>query len=184
MRVIAGEAKGRVLTAPRGLDTRPVTAMIREALFNVWQTRVPGVRFLDVFAGSGAMGIEALSRGADAAVFVDRGREAVRCIRKNLELCRFVDRSRVLPEDVFQAFRRLAGEGERFGLVYLDPPFTVETIFEPCLDALSDGALLEPDGLLCIRSRKEFTLPEACGRLQKTSVRRYGISAVHFYEIR
>ena len=89
MRVIAGTAKGRVLFAPKGIGTRPILSMIKESLFNIWQEQVKSARFLDLFAGSGSIGIEALSRGAKEVVFVEKNRSAVSIIRKNLALCQF-----------------------------------------------------------------------------------------------
>ena len=102
MRVIAGTAKGRRLYAPKGMGTRPITAKIKEALFNIWQDRISGSDFLDLFAGSGSIGIEALSRGADHVVFVDKSRKAVETIKKNLEICGFRSGYDIYQDDVFR----------------------------------------------------------------------------------
>ena len=166
MRVIAGKAKGRNLTAPKGLRTRPVPAMLKEALYNIWQSRINGARFLDLFAGSGSMGIEALSRGADYAVFVDKDREAIHAIRSNLALCRFTEVCEVFQDDVFRRITRLKEQGQQFDIIYADPPFTVEAIFLPLIEALS---------VACLR------MPDAIQQLERSRVRTYGISNVHFY---
>lgn len=123
MRVIAGSARRRNLVCPSGNRTRPTTDRIKETLFNILQQEVPDCRFLDLFSGSGGIGIEALSRGAREAVFVERDREAVSCIKTNIKNTSFEDRSRVMAMDVMQALRRLEQTGTPFDLVFLDPPY-------------------------------------------------------------
>lgn len=181
MRVIAGKAKGRNLTAPKGLRTRPVPAMLKEALYNIWQSRINGARFLDLFAGSGSMGIEALSRGAEHVVFVDQDQKAIQAIRNNLALCRFTEGWEVFQDDVFRQITRLKEQGQKFDIIYADPPFTVEKIFLPLIEALSDARLLAEAGQLVIRTKKEMRMPDALQQLERFRAKTYGISNVHFY---
>lgn len=181
MRVISGKAKGRILTAPKGRNTRPVTDMIKEALFSMWQTRIVDTRFLDLFAGSGSMGIEALSRGAKNVVFVEQGRKAVETIRKNLIVCGFSCGYEIYQDDVFKRIKMLNEKEYKFDIIYLDPPFTVDEIFIPVMEALSDTELLSENGTIAIRTRKEKDLPDRIGKLEKVKLRTYGISAIHFY---
>lgn len=169
------------MTAPKGLRTRPVPAMLKEALYNIWQSRINGARFLDLFAGSGSMGIEALSRGADYAVFVDKDREAIHAIRSNLALCRFTEGWEVFQDDVFRRITRLKEQGQQFDIIYADPPFTVEKIFLPLIEALSDARLLAEAGQLVIRTKKEMRMPDAIQQLERFRAKTYGISNVHFY---
>lgn len=122
MRVIAGSRRSMPLQAPKGTDTRPTQDRTKETLFNVLQNDVPGGRFLDLFAGSGAIGIEALSRGASEAVFVENGRNAVACIKNNLQFTRLADQGRVMEMDVLSALERLTGTGE-FAVIFMDPPY-------------------------------------------------------------
>ena len=184
MRIIAGKARGRAIDAPKGFETRPVTDMIRESLFNIWQFDIEGCDFLDLFSGSGCMALEALSRGAASAVMVDASPEAVRTIRANLAKTGLdKERHEVSKGDVFNVIGRFARMGRTFDFVYLDPPFTDPEIFEPVMEALSDAALLRDGGSIVIRSRKEMKMPESIGRLAKVREKRYGISTVHFYEI-
>lgn len=183
MRVIAGSAKGRLLVAPEGKNTRPITAKIKAALFSSWQTRIQDAKFLDLFAGSGSIGVEALSRGAAEAIFVEKDSRAIQMIRENLARCQFSSGYRVYQEDVFQRIQALKTEGAAFDIIYLDPPFTVDEIFLPVMEALSDGKLLEPDGIITIRTRKEKELPESIGVLEKWKMKFYGISGVHTYRI-
>lgn len=126
MRVIAGKAKGHPLAAPGGMNTRPITDKIKGALFNSWQLQIVDSKFLDIFAGSGSMGIEAISRGAEKVVFVEKNRGAVDIIKKNLTACKFTNGYKVYKDDVFHRIECLKTEGEQFDIIYLDPPFTVD----------------------------------------------------------
>ena len=122
MRVIAGTARSMPLRCIEGLDTRPTTDRIKETLFNMLQREIPGCRFLDLFGGSGAIGIEALSRGADFAAFAENNKKAYECILDNLAFTRLADRSRVFFMDALGALRVMEGDGP-FDLIFLDPPY-------------------------------------------------------------
>ena len=184
MRIIAGSARGRYIKAPEGMATRPVTDMIRESLFNIWQFDIEGCDFLDLFSGSGCMALEALSRGAASAVMVDAGQDAVRTIRANLAATG-LDKCRheVVKADVLNVIGRYARTHRTFDLIYLDPPFTVPELFPQVMDALSNGALVREGGSVVIRSRQELSMPERAGVLEKVREKRYGISTVHFYQV-
>ena len=121
MRVIAGTARSMPLKCIEGLDTRPTTDRIKETLFNMLQPEIPGCRFLDLFGGSGAIGIEALSRGADYAAFAENNRKAYDCIGDNLAFTKLADRARVFFMDALGALRVLEGE-EPFDIIFLDRP--------------------------------------------------------------
>ena len=125
MRVIAGEARGRKLSAPPGLATRPTLARVRESMFSRLSVRVEfdGLRVLDLFAGTGSLGIEALSRGAAHVTFVESARAAITALRRNLAALGFSGRARVLQSDVLRALEKLSEEGAQFDLVLLDPPY-------------------------------------------------------------
>lgn len=181
MRVIAGKAKGHILLAPKGLNTRPIPAMIKEALFSIWQTRIVGSRFLDLFAGSGSMGIEAMSRGARQVVFVEKDCKTCGIIRKNLAACKLTGGYEVYQDDVFKRIGWLKEKHYCFDIIYLDPPFTVEGIFLPVMEVLSDRILLAEDGIIVIRTRKETEMPDVIGALQRNRIKTYGISSLHFY---
>lgn len=183
MRVIAGIAKGRKLKSPSGVNTRPVTDQIKEAIFNIWQFQIANSRFLDLFAGSGAMGIEALSRGAAKAILVDKSPEAVKIIRENLSNCGFSNYI-LQKADVFRVIEQLDSQHEQFDFIYVDPPFTQPDLFLPVLQQLAAKGLLSIDGSLAIRSRKKFILPDFIGSLYKSRLAGYGESSVHFYNKR
>ena len=154
MRVIAGKARRLPLVTPSGKDTRPTTDRIKETLFNVIQDEVPGSRFLDLFSGSGGIGIEALSRGAEHAVFVEFGKEPLACIRANLTKTKLQDQATVLPVEVIYGISRLDKMGQVFDIVYADPPYKKD--FEPkILTLLSQSALLKPGSLVILESSLE-----------------------------
>lgn len=122
MRVIAGTARSMPLKTVEGLDTRPTTDRIKETLFNILQTEICGSRFLDLYAGSGGIGIEALSRGAKEAVFIEHSKPAVSCIKDNLKFTHLDDRAVVMEQDVITGINRLAGKGV-FDIVFMDAPY-------------------------------------------------------------
>ena len=179
MRIIAGALKGRVLAPVHG-RTRPTAAKVREAVFNILGPLVLGVGVLDLFAGTGALGIEALSRGAVAAVFVEDHPGAVRVLRRNLADLDLLERTTVWPWSVQAALRKLAARGERFGLVFLDQPYRGEA-GAAGLKALAALNLLIPGARVVAEHSRRETLPERCGSLERLEVRRYGDTQVAFY---
>jgi 16S rRNA (guanine966-N2)-methyltransferase len=171
MRVVAGSARGRPLVAPPGTRTRPTTDRVREAIFNALWSRgaVEGATVVDLFAGSGALGVEALSRGADRATFVDHDRRALAAVRRNVETCGFADRATVVAAPVE---RWLAGLGdERFDLAFADPPYAYGG-WPGLLAAL-------PAGLVVIESDAPVALPAGWGLAREA---RYGGTWVGFAE--
>lgn len=151
MRVIAGTARRLNLVTPSGKHTRPTSDKIKETLFNILQTEVPGSRFLDLFSGSGGIAIEALSRGAREAVLVDNDREAVRCMKENIRHTHFEEISRVMAMDVLQAFRRLDQLGQPFDIIFMDPPYRMD-LERRVLPYLLASALVESDTLLVVET--------------------------------
>lgn len=146
MRVIAGSARHLMLKTVDGQNTRPTTDRIKETLFNMLQNEIYGCRFLDLFAGSGAIGIEALSRGADFAVFVEKDRRAARCIRENLAFTRLDGRARLMQTDVFAALQSLEGQ-PAFDLIFMDPPYD-QKLEQKALEALASSALVHAQTLI------------------------------------
>ncbi|MCD7867145.1 MAG: 16S rRNA (guanine(966)-N(2))-methyltransferase RsmD [Clostridiales bacterium] len=170
MRVIAGTARRLNLKTIDGMETRPTTDRIKETLFNILQPEIPGCRFLDLFSGSGGIGIEALSRGARQAVFVEKNPRACACIRDNLVFTKLSDRGSLLRMDVLQALRSLEGR-ESFDCIFMDPPYGRELEKQvlaylahsrvPAEDALlvveadleTDFSYLEEYGFMCCRDK-------------------------------
>lgn len=167
MRVIAGTARSIPLIAPAGNNTRPTTDKIKETLFNILQFDLQGATFVDIFAGSGAIGIEALSRGADRAVFVDSGRDAISCITANVRKCGFADRSSIVKADASQLSLYMRGIGEADGsrlIIFMDPPYE-KGLELPVLKALSESSMVREDTLIIVEEalRYELVLPADSG---------------------
>jgi 16S rRNA (guanine966-N2)-methyltransferase len=179
MRIIAGAFKGRRLAPVKG-RIRPTAAKVREAVFNILGERVAGVRVLDLFAGTGALGIEALSRGAAEAVFVEEHPEALKVLRRNLADLDLADRTTVWPLPVAAALKKLAGRGERFGLVFLDPPYG-GGVAAAALSTLASLDVLAPGARVVVEHSRRENLPEVCGALRCFSERRYGDTQAAFY---
>ena len=169
MRVIAGEARGRRLEALPGTDvTRPTLDQVKEAMFSIVQFDLPGARVLDLFAGSGQLGIEALSRGASRCVFLDQNRDAAAVVMRNCKTCGVFDRSRV---SVGEAARWLSACHEQFDLVLLDPPFRQGTLEEilPAVDKV-----VAPGGIVLCESEEKLVLPAQVEDLTLRKQYRYG----------
>lgn len=147
MRVIAGRAKRIQLITPEGLNTRPTTDRIKETLFNMIQDYLIGARFLDLFSGSGAIGIEAISRGAKEAVFVENNRAALAAISANLEKTRLKQEAQVLAMDYLGALKILDGRKEAFDVVFMDPPYN-QDIEKKALEYMAASAILQKDSLI------------------------------------
>ncbi|HHT9132406.1 MAG TPA: 16S rRNA (guanine(966)-N(2))-methyltransferase RsmD [Candidatus Tripitaka californicus] len=192
MRISGGLARGRQLFCPRGLEVRPAQDKIREAVFNILANVVEGSIVLDLFAGTGALGIEALSRGARQCVFVERDVRAVQALRKNLESTGFATRGTILKRDAFKCLPELQKRGMRFGLVFIDPPYVLwerpkegQGIFD-LVSALGSGgeSLLEKDAIAVVRYRThKVELPESLGNLCLFDKRSYGDTTLAFFRL-
>ena len=182
MRIIGGAARGRKLAGFRGRDIRPTSDRTREAVFSMLLSRLgslQGIEVLDLFSGTGAFALEALSRGARGAVMVDNGGEARRLIPANLRTCGFEDRAEFLRSDVLTALPRLRERGP-FALIFLDPPYA-EGLTEPCLRTVAETGLLTEDGLLCAETAATEDIAERHGNLVLQARRRYGAAAIHLF---
>lgn len=153
MRVIAGNAKRLQLKTVPGLDTRPTTDRIKETLFNMIAPWIPGCRFLDLFAGSGGIGIEALSRGAKEAVFVEKNPKAVACIKENLTHTKLDGRASVVASDVLSALNRLNGQKE-FDYIFMDPPYNQQSE-KAVLEYLANSDLLSEEAVIIVEASLE-----------------------------
>lgn len=150
MRIIGGKCRSLPLKTPKGLHTRPTTDRIKETLFNMINPRLPGSRFLDLFAGSGGIGLEAISRGADFSVFVENNRDAIRCIEENLVFTGLAQQSMLLKSDVLTAIERLNG-GKSFDLIFMDPPYG-QGHEKKVLEKLKGTTLLGEDTLIIVEA--------------------------------
>ena len=180
MRIIAGTARGRKIEAPEGKNTRPTLDRVRENLFNILQMNIRDSRVLDLCAGSGALSIEALSRGAESATLVDSDRNASRIQKKNLEALGFADRAEVLLRDWKQAAAELAREGRKYDMVFLDPPYRMTDLREVFTAV---GQLLADDGLVILEHEAKATVTAGEG-YEETDRRQWGYCGVTFYRLR
>lgn len=169
MRVITGTARGRRLKELQGMETRPTTDKVKESLFSIIQFDIEGRRVLDLFAGTGQLGIEALSRGAAEAVFVDRRPDAVRLVQENLALCGFTDRARVKSGDALAYLK----SGEKFDLIFLDPPYAAD-LLEQCLTAIASFDICREHGIIVAESAADKVLPELPAPYRLYREYRYG----------
>jgi 16S rRNA (guanine966-N2)-methyltransferase len=182
MRVIAGTLRSRTLQAPAGLATRPTSDRLRETLFNVLSPRIKGARFLDLYAGSGAVGIEALSRGAGQVVFVEKAQPAIKVLCANLDRLELTSGFRVVSGDA-GAYLRKQKEGVRFDLVFLDPPYDAVREYADVLGSLSgDTAGILTEGALVIAEhRRKERLEDEYGNLRRTRLLEQGDAALSFF---
>ena len=182
MRVIAGSFKSRTLQAPAGLATRPTSDRLRETLFNVLAPRIVGANFLDLYAGSGAVGIEALSRGAARVVFVERAPAALKVLQANVSRLGLGDGFRIVRESV-SGFLRKAPEAEEFDLVFLDPPYDAAGEYNSAMELLGGDLcrLLAPGAFVIAEHRRKQRLEDAYGMLHRTRLLEQGDAALSFF---
>lgn len=178
MRIIGGIARGRTLTAPAGMKTRPTQDYVRESLFNIIRWDLEDARVLDLFAGTGALSLEAVSRGAGSAVLVDMDRGACAAIQRNMESSRLGAQCRLLQRDYRAAMELLAREGQAFDVVFIDPPYKMENTGEMCA-ALYDRGLLARDFLLVVEHRRGRA-PALDARFEAFDLRRYSDTEITF----
>jgi 16S rRNA (guanine(966)-N(2))-methyltransferase RsmD len=186
MRIIAGKYRSRILKSLKGQALRPTSDRLRETLFNVLRDRVSGSRFLDVFAGTGAVGIEALSRGASEVVFIENHAPAAVLIRRNLESLAITSGAQVLPLDALHALEKLARQHKStdppFDFVFVDPPYAEKDQYQRVLGFLGFAPFLAPGSLVIAEHRRTFELPQRIGKLLQTRVLRQGDAALSFFE--
>ena len=181
MRVISGTCKGKRLFSLKGLNLRPTSDRVKEAIFDILQDQIEGRQVLDLFAGTGALGIEALSRGARGAVFVEESPRSLTVLRKNIEECRVKDRARVLAREVKTGIKILEAKGESFQIIFLDPPYG-KGFAHKTLKALATSSIVSPDTLIVAEHAATddiLSIP----RLQRVDTRKYGGTLVSFFQL-
>ncbi len=174
MRIIGGEARSRRIDAPKGRDTRPTLDRVRETVFDIIQFHVPGAEVLDLYAGSGAYGLEALSRGASRAVFNDNDPAAGRVIMGNVQSLGYESRSTVFGFDACSALKKLADSGAKFDLIFLDPPYRIR--MDEVLSEISSLSLLKQSGIVIAEYGENKPVPPEDWTVYKT--RRIGIASL------
>ncbi|OLB93190.1 MAG: 16S rRNA (guanine(966)-N(2))-methyltransferase RsmD [Candidatus Rokubacteria bacterium 13_1_40CM_68_15] len=180
MKIIAGELKGRRLLTPRGATTRPTADQVRIALMDTLTPRLPGAHVLDLFAGAGGVGLEALSRGAAHTTFVERDRRALAALRDNLAALGVHVRARVLGEDVERALDRLVREGARFDVVFLDPPYESD-LGDAALERVGAGRLAATGAVVIAQHLTKRAPVVSAGALAAFRTRRFGETTLTFF---
>lgn len=182
VRVIGGERRGKRLLSVHGLATRPTADRVRESIYNIISSRVAEATVLDLFAGTGILGIEALSRGARFALFIDNCKAPVDIIRKNLIACRFEARAKVIQQDIEHGLGWLKNEGSPFNLVFLDPPYQ-KALIGSTLSLLFNSGALSPDSLIVVEHSVTEPLagiPLGFGRIDQRNYGKTLVSFIHF----
>jgi len=193
MRVIAGQAKGTKLTSIKGSQVRPTLDQVRETLFNILGHDLSGEYFLDWFGGSGAVGVEALSRRAEKVVWVENNRQSQNLIYANLKKCRFENNNdeselyyfdwELLKMDALQALPILEKKSLKFDVIYIDPPFA-DNLYEKCLTGLSKSQLLKKESLIVVEHHNKNILQDIYGRLFRSDQRQSGETSLSFYGLK
>jgi 16S rRNA (guanine966-N2)-methyltransferase len=183
LRIIAGQFRGRQLKSPPSLETRPTSDRLRETLFNIIAPQVRAARFLDLCAGSGAVGIEALSRAAGHVTFVDRSRKMRELIQANLDLCRVnSDQVKVMTAEALEFLRRAVKRtGGAWDIVFFDPPYQGDYLSVLEVFGNSSAAFLSADGVLVVEHHHKTNLPDVIGAISRRRVLKQGESALSFY---
>ncbi|MEW9697767.1 16S rRNA (guanine(966)-N(2))-methyltransferase RsmD [Paenibacillus sp. SI8] len=181
MRVISGSAKGRSLKAVPGMSTRPTTDKVKEAIFSMIGPYFEGGQVLDLFAGTGGLGIEALSRGMEKAVFIDIEKKSIETIQLNLQAAGLKEQAEVYRTDAVRALKALAKREQQFQLVFLDPPYKMKVIAELIL-AMEEQGLLDEQATIVVEHDSQDVLLEAIGGFEQQRRAGYGDTAVTIYK--
>ena len=180
MRIIAGKAKGVRLSAPKGFEVRPTLDWVREALFSIIGPRIEGAAFLDLFAGTGANGIEALSRGARLCVFVDNDRRALAAVERNLEAAHLEDLAEIHRLTLPEGLQGLSPPEQGYDFIFADPPYAIDS-YESLLSGIADGSLLAPEGMVIIEHAARIVIKGDNTGLEEFRLAKYGDTALSFF---
>ncbi|MCM8710583.1 16S rRNA (guanine(966)-N(2))-methyltransferase RsmD [Clostridium sp. SYSU_GA19001] len=183
MRIIAGIAKGRKLLSPEGMGTRPTLDRIKESIFNIIQSRIEGAKVLDVFAGTGSLGLEAVSRGAEKCYLIDKGQSTFKLLKQNVENLGFNDICKCFNMDSYMALKDFAQKKLIFDLIFIDPPYLKEMI-PPAIEIISEKGLLDRDGLIVCKIDSKEELYRGNNLIELVDHRVYGNTTVCFYKFK
>lgn len=182
MRIIAGIAKGRKLKSPKGTTTRPMLDRVKEALFSILSDRINGARVLDLFAGVGSLGVEALSRGAESVIFVEDFKLSADILKENLEATGLNDKAVLVEQDVEIFFKKIALKNPRFDLIFMDPPYKIDSVkLKGIFETLLKNNFIAEEGEIVYHHHSKQT-PIEVDQFEIISTRKYGNSSLSFYE--
>ncbi len=183
MRVITGKAKGHKLSTPSGLKTRPTSDRVKEAIFNIIHDIVEDDVVLDLYAGSGSIGIEFLSRGAQKCVFIDRSINSIKVIKQNLIKTNLINNSTVMKMDAFNAIKKLGKKNYKFSYIFMDPPYKKNLVIST-LNTIYESKALKDNGLIIIEHESDSNICDNNSKYEKIDMRKYGNTCVSFYNMR
>lgn len=183
MRIISGIAKGRKLISPEGMGTRPTLDRIKQSIFNIIQGRIEDSIVIDVFSGTGSLGLEAASRGAKECYLIDKGETTFAYLKKNVENLKFEDFCKCINKDSYEALRDLGKKGIVFDLIFIDPPYLKDMI-PPAVDIITEYDMLREDGLIVSKIDSSEVIYEGNGSIELIDHRKYGNTTVCFYKHR
>lgn len=181
MRIITGTAKGRILLSPLGNETRPTLDRIKQSMFNIIQFDIPGKRALDVFAGTGSLGLEAVSRGASYCVLIDKSPNTFPLLKKNVENLGFSDKCKIYNEDSYEVLKKLGSSGEKFDIIFIDPPYMKDMI-PPSIELIEKNNLITPGGTILTKIDSQEVIYEGSELHPLSSKRVYGNTTVCIYK--
>lgn len=181
MRIIAGSAKGRKLLSPVGMGTRPTLDRIKEAIFNIIQNKTRNAVVVDMFSGTGSLGLEAASRGATKCYLIDMGDTTFEMLQNNVDNLKFNDKCKCLKGDTYKYMKQFADEGIVFDLIFIDPPYAKDMI-PPAIEIISTNSLLRKDGLIVCKIDSSEEIYEGNSIIHLSDSRKYGNTTVLFYE--
>lgn len=182
LRVISGKARGLKLDSPKNQDVRPTTDRVKESLFNIINPYIRESNILDLFAGTGSLGIECLSRGAKNCVFVDKSKDSINIIKSNVKKARVENESTILNVDFKDAVKRLSSQNQKFDVIFMDPPY-YENMFIECLKIIDELNLLYEDGIIIVEHDTKDLFDESIGNLVKSRDKKYGNTTLTFYKL-
>lgn len=182
MRVISGKVRGLKLNTPKNNDVRPTTDRVKESLFNIINSYMIQSNVLDLFSGTGSLGIECLSRGANKCVFVDLSKDSINIIKSNIKKARFENESVVLNLDFKNAIDKLKIQNEEFDVIFMDPPYYKDMFIE-ALEKVDNAGLLKEEGIIVVEHDTKHDFPDNIGRLEKIRNKKYGSTTLTFYKM-
>lgn len=182
MRIISGRSRGLKLNAPKNNDIRPTTDRIKESLFNIINSYILDSSVLDLFAGTGSLGLECLSRGAKECVFVDSNKESINVLNSNIKKVNFIKESEVLNRDFNNALNFLKEKNRVFDLIFLDPPY-YENMFIKAISNIDEFKLIHEDSMIVVEHDSKDEFPDKLGRLFKYKEKKYGSTTLTLYKL-
>jgi 16S rRNA (guanine966-N2)-methyltransferase len=182
LRIISGEFRGRKLEKLEGMDIRPTTDRVKESLFNMLGARLFDCVFLDLFAGTGGIGIEAYSRGASKIVFIDESSKSIKVLKSNLEMLMLLDKVEVYNTDYINAINKLALDNRKFDIIFIDPPY-LKGFAQNALIHINDNNLINENGIIVIEHDIQDKMPESVGNLNLQRQKKYGNTMLSFFSL-